>query len=387
MKRIGFACAWEKNAEGTWSGTSWRLRNALRRRADVIDVGVEHSATQTLFKYLYVRRRHGNWKSVYRWSRLHDWTVQKKLRASQPKKPVDAVVETGDFARFDVPFYIYKDISFAVVEKYYDPVLGAPNFTGMDLNTLKRRKERQHQLWESAAGIFAMSEWIADALVESSDVPREKVFVVYAGANCDGAPAEECIEPEVGVTRREPPKLLFVGRDFFRKGGDLVVRALAQLRQEYRPDIQLTVVGPNRWPLPGNIPEGVVFLESRTTAEVAQLYREHDLLVMPSRFEPFGIVFIEALSQGVPVVGRASCAMPELIRPGENGALVVNDDPAELASKIVAVLENPAIWRSTAQAAKSVRAKYSWDAVAERMLHVMAGSSIGKRPYDAAGRT
>ncbi len=70
---------------------------------------------------------------------------------------------------------------------------------------------------------------------------------------------------------------------------------------------------------------------------------------MPSRFEAFGIAFIEALAHGVPVIGRSAFAMPEIIRPGKNGALVHTDDPAELASAIMAVLDDPAVRQYTAQ--------------------------------------
>lgn len=281
---------------------------------------------------------------------------------------MDAVIEINDLARFGAPFYIYKDLSFAVLEKYYDPVAGAPGFNGIDLDGIKYRKERQHEMWESATGIFTMSGWLADALVALSDVPRSKITVVYAGLNSIQTGARHGSEPSFPSRERRPAKLLFVGRDFFRKGGDVVVRALTQLRHEYSADIQLTVVGPDKWPLPGNVPEGVAFLGGRTTAEVARLYSEHDLFVMPSRFEAFGIVFTEALAHGLPVVGRSAFAMPEIIEPGKNGALVDSEDPAELAAAIISVLEDPGVREYTAQAAEDVQTRFSWDAVAERML-------------------
>lgn len=372
--RIGFACAWGREPERTWSGTPWGLRNALRRQAEVVDLGVEYSTTRALLNLLYVRRRHGQWASVYRWSSFKYRMLEKKLQASLRKVSVDAVVEISDLAWLDVPFYPYKDLTFAVLKEYYDPVLGGPGgFKGINLDDIKRREEHQHRLWESAAGIFAMSEWIADALVESSGVPRNKVFVVYAGLNSFEETTEDYAELEASVTRREPAKLLFVGRAFFRKGGDTVLEALTQLRREYLPNLQLTVVGPDKWPLDGDVPEGVVFLGSRSPTEVARLYREHDLFVMPSRFEPFGIVFIEALAHGLPVVARSDFAMPEIIEPGRNGALVDSDNPAELASAIVAVLEDHAVREFTARNAKEIRAKYSWEAVAGRMLAAMEG--------------
>ena len=366
--KIGFACAWKNPPEKTWSGTAWSLRNALGRHADVIDLGVEYSFAQTLLKYVYARRLHGRWGSTFDWSAGKDKFIERKLRPYKDGTSMDAVIEINDLARFEAPFYIYKDLSFAVLEKYYDPVTGAPGFNGIDLDGIKYRKERQHEMWESTAGIFAMSKWLADALVELSDVPRDKITVIYAGLNSIQTGARHGSEPSFPSRELRPAKLLFVGRDFFRKGGDIVVKALAQLRREYSANIQLTVVGPDRWPLPGNVPEGVVFLGGLTTAEVAHLYPEHDLFVMPSRFEAFGIVFTEALAHGLPVVGRSAFAMPEIIEPGKNGALVDGEDPTELAATIVGVLEDPGVREYTIQAAEYVRTKFSWEAVAERML-------------------
>jgi glycosyltransferase involved in cell wall biosynthesis len=372
--KIGFACAWKGKPERTWSGTPWGLRLALGRQAEIVDLGVEYSAAQTVSKYLYTRRRHGRWGSTYQWSSSRDRMIERKLQAASKKTPVDAVIEVGDLGKLDAPFYCYKDLSFAVLEEHYDHVVGAPGFHNIDLDTIRRRRDRQHALWESAAGVFAMSEWLAEVLVEQSGLPREKVTVVYAGLNAldGGTVGADHIRPEESPAR-QPARLLFVGRDFFRKGGDIVVRAFEQLRREHYPDLRLTVAGPAAWPLAGEVPEGVAFLGDRPTEEVARLYREHDVLVMPSRFEAFGIAHREALANGMPVIGRSDFAMPEAIHPGKNGALVGSDDPAELAAAIVHVLEHPEVRRYTVSTAAEVRARYSWDAVAKRMLDTIRG--------------
>jgi glycosyltransferase involved in cell wall biosynthesis len=374
--KTGFACAWKKVPEETWSRTPWDLRNALRRQTCVTDLGIEYSEMWTLLKGLYVRRRRGRWMTTYHWSSTWDRIVQKRLQSSLRKTALDAVIEIGDLAQLDVSFYVYQDLNFQIIEEYYDPILGGPgNFRGIDLGTIRRRQERENRIYESATRIFAMSEWFADTLVQRSGVPREKVTVVYAGLDPAGAPADEGEAAKPRGFGHEPEKLLFVGRDFFRKGGDIVLKALGQLRREYSSGVRLTLAGPDRWPLSGDIPAGVTFLGRCSPTEVARLYRDHDVLVMPSRFEGFGKVVLEALANGVPVIGRASFAMPEFIVPGQNGALVSSDDPAELASAIVAVLGNPSIRGSTVSAARAVRTRFSWDAVAGRMLTSMWASA------------
>jgi hypothetical protein len=108
------------------------------RRTRVVDLGVDYSVTQTLLKYLW------------------DRTIQKRLEKSLSREQVDAVIEVGDLARLDAPFYVYQDLSFDVLERYYDDVSGVPGFKGIDLDTIRRRKERQHRIYDSAAGIFAV---------------------------------------------------------------------------------------------------------------------------------------------------------------------------------------------------------------------------------------
>jgi len=371
--RIGFACAWEKVPEQTWSNIPWRLRRALQRREDVtvIDVGVQYSAIQTLLKYTHVVYRHGRWRTTYYWSPYYDRMVQKNLRASLLKTPVDAVIQVGDLAHLDEPYYIYQDLSFDVLARFHERGRGVPGFEEIDLETIKRRRDRQHKIYESATGVFAMSKWFANTLVEWSGVSPDKITVVYAGLNSVGAIKENAVSG-VAATKNTPVKLLFVGSDFFRKGGDIVLKAMALLRRDHLPKVQLTIVGPDRWPLPSGIPEGVVFWGKCTPPEIGQLFHEHDLFVMPSRFEAFGIGFIEALAHGIPVIGRSAFAMPEVIQPGKNGALVRTDDPEELASAIMVVLNNPTIRRYTLQTMQDVRAQYSWDTVAERMKARMA---------------
>jgi len=374
---VGFAYAWKKSPEKNWSGTPWQLRDALRQQTELVDLAVESPATQALLRFAYVRRRRGRWGSVYQWSPLWDWTIQRKLRASLRRQSVAAVIEIGDLSEVTTPFYVYQDLSFDVLERYYDDAFGVPGFKGLDLGTIRRRKERQHKIYDSAAGIFAMSEWFAGTLTQWSGVPKEKITVVHAGIASPGA--QEMPDPE--RPSGHPPRLLFVGRDFFRKGGESVVEALATLRREYSPETTLTVVGPKKWPLSGDVPEGVEFVGDRSPVEVTRLYREHDLFVMPSRFEAFGIAFREALANGLPAIGRAEFAMPEIIEPGKNGALVSSDDPSELASAVVSVLEVPDIRRHTALAAREVRKMFSWEAVAGRMLAAISDSA---RPCAAA---
>ena len=96
-----------------------------------------------------------------------------------------------------------------------------------------------------------------------------------------------------------------------------------------------------------------------------------DVFVMPSYFEAFGIVFPEALSCGVPCVGRDVCEMPYFIEEGKNGTLVRSSDICELATAMLKCVTNADIRKGAAAAKDEVSCQYSWDAVAARIIEVI----------------
>ena len=370
--KLGFACAWDPDPRMTWSGTPWNLRQALRSRTHVVDLGISLPALpRSALKILHARRRNGQlvsaWKHSALWSAICQSAIRGKVRRAGP----DAVLEIQDLAVVDVPFFIYQDASYDVLLHVWDQSAGqVSHFPMLDLEAVRRRRERQHGVYERAAGLLAMSAWFARTLVEWTGMPPARVHVVHPGASA------LALSPGHAAPRRDPPRrrLLLIGKDFRTKGGDVVVRALAALRREYDPSVTLTVAGPLAWPLPGTVPEGVRFLGRVPTGEVVHLYDTHDLFVMPSRFEGFGIAFVEALARGLPCIGRDAFAMPELISPGHNGDLVKGDDPDQLAAAIVRVLRDDEIYRRCDEEALRVSAYFSWERAATDALAAIQGT-------------
>jgi glycosyltransferase involved in cell wall biosynthesis len=366
VSRLGYACVWDPDAPRTWSHTPWNLREALRARTEVVDLGVQLGRPARLALQLAHARRGAGGKLVSPWkhSNAFNAIAQATLTASTRRARVDAVLEIQDLAILEVPFFVYQDMS-------YDVLLGAwqadaasvPHFPALDLARVRARRERQLRVYERAAGVLAMSEWFARSLVADSGLPAGKVHVVHPGATARAA------RPGPPPVREQPrTRLLLVGRDFHTKGGDVVVAALAILRRDHDPRLTLTVAGPDAWPLPGGIPDGVRFLGRLPADRVAGLYDSHDLLVMPSRLEGFGIVFAEALARGLPCVGRSAFAMPEMIVPGRNGALVGGEDPAELADAVARVLADDTLYETCLTAADEVAAHFTWERAADDAL-------------------
>ncbi|MDX6225323.1 MAG: hypothetical protein QOE64_1699 [Frankiales bacterium] len=354
--RLGFACRWTERRELMWSGSALRLLDSLTRRCDVSDLPINPSPVAT--RLMRASERLGlTGGTPWAMTRVEDWRTEQRLARLSDRADLDAVVEIGDLGATRVPYYLYLDLSYAVANAATAST-GGTGVSPLPVAVRRRKEARQRQLFAGAAGVLTMGRWFADELV-GSGYPAARVHVV--GAGCNVEPVPRLRSPDPGAMR-----LLFVGRDFLRKGGDAVVGALAALRAAGARH-RLTVVGPPAWPLAGPIPDGVDYRGTVPAAEVGSLLDAHDVLLMPSRFEAFGIALLEALAAGMPVVARRAFAMPELV-PEDRGVLVDEADPGQVADAIRQLAADPDVWSRCYADAGRTRTEWSWDAVAGRML-------------------
>lgn len=369
--RLGFACHWDRERPTTWSGIPWHLLIELQPHADIIDIDPALPSTaRHALRLAHVRRANGSWVSPWRSSHVTRRLVERRVRRAAASVNCDVVVQIGDLAAVEQPYFVFQDLSFDVLLAYLDSPNGtALQFPSLSRRAIERARDRQHRLYDHAAGVLAMSHWLAARLVEWSGVPEHKVHVVEPGASALARPGGATPEAHQlpARSRRHRSRLLFIGKDFIRKGGDLVLDAVGELRAAGW-DVELTVVGPRRQVQAASPSDGVRFLGRISFEEVSRLFASHDLLVLPSRFEAFGIAFVEALGHGMPCIGRDAFAMPEIIAPGHNGDLVSSDDPAELAQKIVATLANDRVFERCEQQAQGVRRHYSWSRAASDVM-------------------
>jgi glycosyltransferase involved in cell wall biosynthesis len=364
--RLGFACAWSPNEAETWSGTPFRLRAALAASGALVDLHAELPGPVRLaLKAASARRVDGRWVSLWKHGRAARTLTQKRISRLATASGCEAVVTVQDLGILDVPYLIVQDLSYDALLEHVGPA-GVPHFPGLTRSAIERMRDRQLQVYEQAAVLLPMSRWLAGRLVRSG-VPESKIVVVNPGVNVPVAAGSPVPERRVGPVRR----LLFIGRDPGTKALDLVVEAFAVLRRERGPAIALTVAGPPVWPLAGAIPDGVEFLGPVARRQVGELLDTHDLFVMPSRLEGFGIAFVEALSRGLPCIGRSAFAMPEIIKPGIGGALIDADDVGGLAATIAATLEDDELYRRCAEDVPAVRRHYTWERAAAEVRNVV----------------
>jgi glycosyltransferase involved in cell wall biosynthesis len=200
-------------------------------------------------------------------------------------------------------------------------------------------------------GIIANSRYVKEALIRSYHLPANAIEVIYNGirgpsASSSTAKAGGMPIGHQGGQLPEETRLLFVGSNFQRKGLPTLIRALPQVLARI-PNVRLYVIGrdPNKEAMRRlsqrmKVEEHVQFVGWLSHSEVLDYFGKTDIFVMPSLIEGFGIVFLEAMAAGVPVIGGSVGGTRELITDGVNGFLVRPLDVQDLAHKICMVLEN-----------------------------------------------
>lgn len=208
--------------------------------------------------------------------------------------------------------------------------------------------------------VFTMAGYIARDVADFYGVPERKITVINTGI---GQPFAS-----PGPKDYSRPTILFVAKlRFEEKGGALLLEAFRRARAQ-RPDLRLILVGQDQYrrfaDVPGVEAHGHV---SRETLEA--LYHEASLFAMPALLEPWGLVYVEALANRLPVVGLRRGALPEITENGRHGFLVPDPDPDALAATLLDALSDPARLREMGERGQAhVLSSYSWERSADLLL-------------------
>lgn len=207
---------------------------------------------------VYRTRVRGETQSVWGRSRLKAYLLERLIHKRSQGVPLDATIQLHGFFQPPQPYFVYTDLSYAMVRHFFRELGDPAIFPGVTDTILAHQIERQQHYFENAQHIFAMSAWLAHHLQSLHGIPARQISVVPPGTNSEHSPRDSGRTPPQSEQTARVPKLLFVGGDFYRKGGDLVIRAFQHCRQEL-PGVQLTIVGPHAWPLAGAPPRGCHF--------------------------------------------------------------------------------------------------------------------------------
>lgn len=168
--------------------------------------------------------------------------------------------------------------------------------------------------------------------------------------------------------------ILFVGRLTKQKSVEILLKAINILKNKYSKNLKIAIVGDgelkenlNNLTVELGVNREVKFLGVRK--DVKELMVSSKIFVLPSQWEGFGLVIIEAMSNMLPVIATNVGGIPELIEDGKDGILIPPENPKALARAVNSLLENKELREKLSKTAyKKVREKYSINAYSARML-------------------
>lgn len=362
MDSLFFLVEWNKTRERTWSGTPWGLYCSLQKHFEIIDIDTNAGKFERLISLVYRKISHRDGMGLLN-IRYQRFRIKKMLRKNKGCSKALQFSETLPESP-NIATYIYIDEDVNHVKLLYEEereTFKKSNFNYLDYSSIKARNKSQVDYLEKCAGVFTMGAWLKESLIERLALKRDKVHHVGGGINLN--------VDRIDYTKKERKRVLFIGRDFERKGGPLVVEAFKSLHKRI-PDIELHIAGPIVNPLIEQI-ENVFFYGDCTRDKISDLMNLCDVFCMPSYYEAYGLVFIEALTYGLPCIGRNAYEMPYFIENNKTGLLIDEDDSTDLSNKMERLLTDSSFSENVRAKRDWYIKKYSWEAVATRIASVI----------------
>jgi glycosyltransferase involved in cell wall biosynthesis len=235
-------------------------------------------------------------------------------------------------------------------------------------NTLRGKsdsEEKRHRKDEElnlADQIIVPSQFVRRTLLQAGQLKASVNVVPY------GAPPVQAIEEKRTISNQKI-KIIFVGILSQRKGLGYLLRAVEKVRS----NVELTMIG-KRVGQCRALDEGLRvhrWIPSLSHDEVLQEIRRHDVMVFPSLFEGFGLVVLEAMSCGVPVIATVQGGAPDFLSDGEDGFLVPIRSAEAIAEKLELLIRDRDWLLAMSQAAMRKAAYHSWESYRRHLVRTV----------------
>lgn len=316
--RIAFVSLGSPFNRSSWSGIPYyALRELSRRFNDLtvidtprLDESLRYASSLAAIGVLVSRepmvtRAFGHW-------------LDKRLAETD----ADAVISIG--AAHKVAYIDPKWPVLHVADALFGPLVDYyPKYRPLNGRSRRIGNALQRHLINRNQPIMLTSDWAARSAAEYYDVPTERFGVAPLGANFDVEPAAY-----TRASQGDKLKLLFVGYDWPRKGGALVLQVFRELRRHIE-DAELHIVGckpAETFGVAGVVHHGHLSkTDPEQAAQLENLFRTSSFLFMPSQQEAFGLVYCEACAFGLPSVARDTGGVSAIVQNGSNGLLFAAD--------------------------------------------------------------
>ena len=305
-----------------WSGTPHYLIAEMRRRYSRVTVisGRQTRLLLRLARWLLRLWRIDPFREMLT-ARLIAWANTRKIARLNPDL-VFGVAASHMIAglKTAAPLVHFSDATFQAVVGYYG------EFSGLSPRTVRQGNRMEHAALHRADAVLLASDWAAASAITDYGLAPDRITVAPLGANIEAWPTFDPDRRPDGVCR-----LLFVGIDWERKGGDVAYAVLRGLLDR-GVEAELHVAGCDP-PIPEDAP-GVRrhgFLRKSDPVEferLQQLYQSATFFLLPTRAEAYGLVFAEASAFGLPILATRTGGVPSVVEAEVSGLLFDVDAPA-----------------------------------------------------------
>lgn len=325
MKRlkIAYISVYDSSDVHNWSGLGYYIAKSLEKNVGDLDF-IGNLKTKKFIEYVFKRALNKLLSG-----KTFSYSITPKVAKSYAEqitrqitgKKYDIVFCPGTvpiaMLKTDIPIVIWTDACQPGLLDFYDPreKISEESYKyGVEIEKLA--------LENSSLAIFS-SDWAASIAKNYHHTPEVKVKVVPFGANVDGSKSEDEISKLISTRQKDVCKLLFVGVDWKRKGGDIAFKtAEGLIKKGLRTELTIVGCEPNiEKPLPDFV-KSLGFISKSTDEgkqKINKLFQESHFLIVPSQAEAYGLVFCEANSFGVPAIATNVGGISTIIKNNING--------------------------------------------------------------------
>lgn len=335
--KIAIVTRYNSENVNNWSGIPYFITHEIRKMSDdVVLINVEEKAwilkltklIEKLIKHLSVYNIDLSITSAY--SKFVAKEIQEKINKFKPQIIV-GIAASPELANIDfsVPFVHISDATYELLIDYYTQRTHVPRWLKREGNAIEQK------ILDKSSYAILPSQWAQASALKEYQTEPEKIKLIKMGANIAQIPN---ITSDYLAKKFEGQcSILFMGKDWKRKGGEILLDAFEILKNT-NMDVRLNIVGCQ--PFRGEIPDGITVYPNIHKSDPEQfalynrLFSEASFFVLPTRAEAYGLVFAEAAAFSTPVIAPKTGGIPSVVDDGKSGILL----PLEAGGKEYAKL-------------------------------------------------
>jgi len=366
--KIAFVTTYDAKNVTSWSGLPYHLSKYLMKRGIEIEfIGPLKKKTSLFNSTSFLKKKHLGEREI---GNLQYYAKQVEEKLS--KLDVDYVFSPGtvpiSYLDTNTPIIFWTDATFAGMINYYE------SFTNLDKSSIKAGNIAEQSALDRCKYAIYSSKWAADSAINNYKVDKDKVKIIPLGGNVEHDLNLNDIKKIIKNRDTNVCRILFIGKDWERKGGDKVVQIVTRLN-EMGLKTHLDIAGCNP-----KIDQKLDFITKhgflngiQDRKKLDSLFYDSHFFILPTKAECYGLVLSEANSYGIPCLTTMTGGLSDVITDDVNGKLFrINDDADIYCDYILKVFNNHKKYDALALSSfKEYKKRLNWDYAVDKFITLL----------------